>query len=775
MGRTAFLGQLYSAVTDNTFNIGLFPEDVSSGDNVITTPMPRTDVTIKVVKNSKERANLLDISAKVSLSICGGALEIKGFGNYVDSSDTAEESTTISGVVRCRTIHQRLDLGDRGLLHSAVISNDRLKTIGATHVVTAITYGGTLVANLSESKSQSKSNTHIKGDFSLSVMKSFGALAEASGSASLTEDEKKALKTSSFSTRLIADYVDFNETMPVTPDDMLKTLERGLPGYTSETVLNEKQTHGKPVDLVLTPLTYFSQVSTEIIYRELAQTDLEELRDFYEDLSLLRQRRTSLLVEVRDGKAIVSGESNSAVAIPYKDLFPSLYQICTTRFEAVQNLHLSTRTRLGRFLKEYRSQTQASETVAQWMQDGRKEFKTEMGLLDRDAAAWTNLSQLIRTSATNGCPLTTLEHITAQMNHGAEDSIVLFLIPENPKVSSLLEAFRDSSKDIRKWRDDQNAAVTSTGATTEYLSFYADALLDQRLLRLETTEGSFAHALATARRTAAPACMMFAFREDRNGSSWISLNQEHWGSFISVETKTRYIGFIKNGVPHGTGIMAYVNGLSYNGDWCLGRRDGNGILTRNSGAYPLSQENGIEGTNPDDKIRILHEGLWFEDKIAGWSMHDPVVQVTNAVPVEVTVYHNAESIATAIFCVQNGPGPHTQLDKIARVFGWRPNDRYRLTPYLSEGAIGMVQSDFSVVARGSQIELGPYADASTRDDWNWPDDFVTVNGKTMSLSDWSRHLRPFPPVMGPDVNAPTKFVLQSKRTRPIRIKAVLLP
>lgn len=143
LGRHSFLGQLYNIQNAQLSNISLFRERDMLPPVTITTPVPRTEVEFKVVKNSEDRAHLLSVNAAVSVSLLGGTVKISGFGDYLDRSDSSEESTNITGIARHRTVHQRLDLSNRDFQESKGLSNEQITSLRATHVVTAITYGGT--------------------------------------------------------------------------------------------------------------------------------------------------------------------------------------------------------------------------------------------------------------------------------------------------------------------------------------------------------------------------------------------------------------------------------------------------------------------------------------------------------------------------------------------------------------------------------------------------------------------------------------------------------
>ncbi|KAM5349912.1 hypothetical protein ACJ41O_006417 [Fusarium nematophilum] len=271
----------------------------------------------------------------------------------------------------------------------------------------------------------------------------------------------------------------------------------------------------------------------------------------------------------------------------------------------------------------------------------------------------------------------------------------------------MLSGYRELEDDIRRWWETIN---TNDGGTTEYMSLYADRLSDSALLRLKNSQGPIAHALLMARETSSPASLMHGYRRDLNRRSWMALNHEHWGVIVKPEAKTRYVGFLKGGLPHGVGTMTYINGLSYSGDWLLGKRDRNGMLYRDG--------------------RLIAEGPFIDDKpaqsresIQSVSMEE-MLDARHIIPVEVTVIRGGDSVASAIFSVRAGPEPHRQVEKIARAFGWKAGERYRLTPALEvDNSVpnvptGSLKSEFSIVANGSAIESGPYPDEAFA--WSWP-------------------------------------------------------
>lgn len=81
----------------------------------------------------------------------------------------------------------------------------------------------------------------------------------AKSAANITINKLKQLKNFSFKTSLVADYVNYNENDLVTPIEMISAIEKGLSNFTSNVGnVSKGKTHSVPIDLIITPLTYFN-------------------------------------------------------------------------------------------------------------------------------------------------------------------------------------------------------------------------------------------------------------------------------------------------------------------------------------------------------------------------------------------------------------------------------------------------------------------------------------------------------------------------------------
>jgi hypothetical protein len=747
LGRLSFLGQIYDATTGTLHNASLFDQAMVAAAT-ISTPTPRTEAEVKIVRTAKERAHLLKVSASVSVSICGGTVKVKGFGDYLDRSDTLEESITITGVVRGRTIHKRLDLSRETLVTNIALDNNQIVAFGATHVVTAITYGGSVLGSFSEGKSNSSSDEKIKGSFSLSILQGIAGLAKAEGSADVDSEEVKRAKSYSLSTTLIADYIDYHQTTPYTPEQVIETLQRGLP-FSSE----EGGNHGIPLELVLTPITRFDRVSSELVFRELEEEDLLRLMSMYDDIVNLNQRRTTIRIQL-------DSVSSTDRTVRYSTLFPSFSDACKTRERAVGDIVVVASAELGRFLRDYRTMTNTTKTAEEFVKDTLSKYSEELDLYRADFTKWQELLQVEQVAINHGFPLCTVSDIEKAMARPGGNSVIMALTPPAASKISLLNAYRAWGNDIKTWqsKEDEGKSVSA-----EYLSLYADPGLDTQLLKLDGTRSSIALALAKAREGFKTVHLRYGYQgENTTSKDWTMLNQDWWGIVVDAKMKTRYIGELRDGMPHGHGIVTYIDGTKYDGDWFYGLRDGIGKITRGS--------------------RIIARGLFLdgeyrpEQEAIDGELWNTLLYPFSSNIIEIKAYRKSVWLGEATLAI--GVDPKYSIEetatKIARAMGWKDGQKFQLTP-LFLSATGIARSPFVLVVNGSKVESGPYPEGYTRNK-RWPDDLIenvlndTEDAAWLADRPLTRRLSMFTPLKE---GYPMEGV-SAKRYQPIQIEAMLL-
>ena len=668
--RPSFLGQLYQGSTSRLLNYSLFPETIVRQETV-TTPCPNQSFQLKRTRSLKERAHMLNVSGEVSLSVLGGALELKGFGSYLDRSESTEESTSISAIVRVKTVHSRLDPSRSKLQNSVAIESSVLKDLRATHVVTAITYGGTMLASLTERKANSEANKEIGGSFSMNTIQKLAAFGGAKGSAEMKDEEKEKLRGYNLNVSLTADFKDF-QALSITPFNFVEKIEKGIPNFSSS--LDPGAEHGVPLELTLTPLDFFDKISVVLLYRELAQTDLSQLQDLYDDLITLGQQRNTLSFALKD-RTSENGPS-------FDEYFPALHQRCRLRREAVERLLAESRGSLGIFLRKFRELTDNSGTAQAHLEQYRKQYFAKKHELDEDLASMQNLEQMLETSRQHAVPLATPALVSDAMSNPNVGKLVLALVNSQTSKMDLLQAYSTTASDLRN--SDPSIKVH------EFLSFFVDEMSEPDLLRLDDNKGTIQKALLRLRNSGVIFLIRGPSLRVSGRRDWSLLNDEGLGVLVNKLIHTKYTGQLRNGVPHGTGSMIYMDGSTYHGDWVLGKRDGNGAIVTQDGH------------------RIL-DTKYFEDfpMAPPFGLNKPDYETT--IVIRVSVYNDGISIADeATFSVQVVRDPPVQFAKIAKVFGWREGQRYSLTPDFSKTFFPPDLEALSVVLNGETLEKSPY-------------------------------------------------------------------
>ena len=216
------LGQLYDA-TASTFRNEFLFNRAKAAATIKTVPKRSTDFEYKEVKSLEDRAHTLQISASISASILSGAISIGGYGSYLDRSKDSSQSTTVAAVVRIRTEHAYLDT--QGLHDAVRLDEEDIEYIGATHVVTGITYGGNAVGNITEKITAADSQTETKGTFSLEVFKDMAKAFSFKGKAELSAKHRSQIDGYNVNVNYMSDF-KFSDPLPTKPTDLIELIRK---------------------------------------------------------------------------------------------------------------------------------------------------------------------------------------------------------------------------------------------------------------------------------------------------------------------------------------------------------------------------------------------------------------------------------------------------------------------------------------------------------------------------------------------------------------------
>jgi hypothetical protein len=657
LGRHAFLGQLYNGVSSTLLSENLFgnAEIVSKESNT-----PFSDQSFKEVKSIQERADSLDVSASLSLSVLGGALEIGGFGSYLDRSNKKSESHTLVTVARVLTKHNRLEI--QPILDHVAMAADVVQKTRATHVVTGITYGGTALGTVVLKKSSSDKTNEIKGELNLSFTKA--ALVKISGKGKLSKEDTEKLENIDLDVRLIADFRDKEAAAPTTATELMEVVKRtvALIGDT-----------GVPYELRLTPISRFVGDKIKALFRELAAADMSKITEFYDDLVTLSQNRTSLRTTFEQHHAL---------------LFPTFVKTCRARSSEVDRLLGQAREKLKGFLTKFR-ENDSSVNVEAFLKEAAPGYENELKLYNADRAVAAKLLDIKRGGDDRKFPLVSVEKLREEMNRIDRATVALVLVPADVQVVSLLNTYRVLADDIQAWRSSQDAIPSSSPnkpSTTVYFSVYIDPLVKSDLLILDGAKKSLAYAISTANSTKETVFLTFGVsRLNVRTLDWNALGQEGWGILANEAQGWKYVGDVQGGRRNGSGIISYADGTSYAGGWFNDERDGFGKLTKTG-------EGGA----------VIEEGVYVENVLR-----------SDGIVVDTTVVNNGSVVGFAKIALRSYDSVSGHVDKIARVLGWRSGQKYRLKLESTSGAF----TAQTVLVNGSLIDASELPSVETS---AWP-------------------------------------------------------
>ncbi|KAJ9656123.1 hypothetical protein H2198_005179 [Neophaeococcomyces mojaviensis] len=666
LGRPSFLGQIYSATTGTLLNDCLFPASVIDAYTGAK-PLPNTKARYAEVRNTRERREALDVSASIAVTVMSGALELKGSGSYISRNDTSEASVTVSAVLDITTEAHWLRIEEAVLRNSVAIRAELLTRMGATHVVTAVTYGGLMVASLTETNSDKLSKSDIDGSFSLTMCQSLGALAGAEGETKLQAKEKKKLHNYELEIRLLGDFYDTVSKVqaPVTVAALSSKLNKsgGLLGPSI------------PVKLTLTPLKNFNKISTVLLAREFEEADLNALMAFYDTLITLSQ----------DWKLILD-----EVVLKANGIFPTFYSDSQANSQNVELLLIQKRGELAAFLYNYRAGASIGSTASTeaFLIEGNTWLRAQQTLLKDEQERWSRLKGIMDITAARKVPLTRVGPLGAAMGSKGPQLLVLVVIPELVQMGKLRNLFEGFQETIMIWASGLKELNSDPAGPNVILqSIYADKLIQADLLGLDGDKKALALVIKDAEQTRSPSLLSYGLITDRDLGiiDWETSGQEGWGIWIGPDGNKKYIGELRNSQPHGLGIMQYadVEGSSWQGTWFQGARDGEGTLRKKG--------------KPDQK------GIWVDDKLEKDGLEITVTMYnTEEVPVDSAKMFVVNPKLTMLWPTTEDLKAviPAQVRKIARAFGWKDGQRHRLIttfegPDYFEGGMG-AQSDWKI-------------------------------------------------------------------------------
>ncbi|KAF8345158.1 hypothetical protein F5887DRAFT_1282888 [Amanita rubescens] len=647
LGKPVYLGQLYDATTSTFINENLFdPTQL-----VLSKPEPASGISYdyREIKSLESRAHSLNISASLSVSILSGALAVDGYRSYLDRADDSSSSHTIAVTARIHTKTERLDIPDNKKF--VRLTGEQVQENGATHVVTAIEYGSNIVGTFT----QKKTKTDSCGELSIDVLKGMCKFFEVSGEFQM--EKKKKLELYDCEVRLLAD-IQLESTLPTNAADMLSMVVQATPAAGE----------GVPLKVHLTSLRRFRDKFSSVSFvQQMDEAQLSEILSFYDKYISLDQNRIHLFSQMDQH---------------YMTYFPSFTAACREKSKRVSQSLRDARRELRRCLQAYLSSKPGSAPNVDFLTAAKEKYTDEQRVYEVDQGTFEDLVQGKKAADNSGFELIDVTKLKKLMNRTDDATIALVVIPESVHTVNLLNIYRVLADDIREWRrvEDSQRGEGDRGEITIYRSLYADPQIDDTLRLLDDADGTLMTAIASIRDSKQTGFLTFGVALNKLGElEWNSMNRDGWGILINKEDKWRYIGNVRDGMKHGSGVITYADETRYAGSWYKGRREGLGRLISRTGT-------GEEKVYIDDRVR--------EDGV-----------VVNA-----TLFRNDIPIKFVPIALGGRDTVSDHVAKIADVFGLKIGQRFDV----------ILCSVDNTFMPESVIANGPFVDASSKASTTWP-------------------------------------------------------
>lgn len=172
-----------------------------------------------------QKASTLDLEAELSLSLQGGLISAKGAGKFLTKSKANKRTVQGSMIFKRTTVQETLDLHHPSVPLSL---NERAVSSGATHVVSAIQWGGSVVVTFTKVLDTADAATEASGELEAQMS---NLATKISGSAKLDYSDTAVTSMSDYSVSVDGDVkLPDGITLPTTPEEAMSFL-RNVPAY----------------------------------------------------------------------------------------------------------------------------------------------------------------------------------------------------------------------------------------------------------------------------------------------------------------------------------------------------------------------------------------------------------------------------------------------------------------------------------------------------------------------------------------------------------------
>ncbi|XP_061086598.1 stonustoxin subunit beta-like [Conger conger] len=250
LGRPLHPGMLYDCRNDTYIPGVLLWDQEAIRKDVDVKPQPLTHVDVSTRDSLSEKTKLMDVSASLTASFIAGLVTVERSGSYLND--------TLSSMRQCRaTMHYKQTTEFKQLTVTQVgnvIYPEVFDQKSATHVVTAVLYGGEVFMVFDQMASNEEDKKVIQGNLDSSTIKIPKVDISSSGKLKLTDKEMKKVKK--FSCTFHSDLA--LENNPTTYEEAVQ-LYKKLPELIGD------GSKAVPVKVWLYPLMNLDQCAAQLV------------------------------------------------------------------------------------------------------------------------------------------------------------------------------------------------------------------------------------------------------------------------------------------------------------------------------------------------------------------------------------------------------------------------------------------------------------------------------------------------------------------------------
>lgn len=168
LGRQVSLGMLYDMHRDIILTKSLWKHKTLKKSIIKDKAQPDVKISTVTDDSFDNKANALDVSASLKVSVLAGLVDVKASGRYLKDTKSSSKTERLSLIYKRHTHLERLkpDLCKRGTADLITGASD---LGGATHVITGIEYGNNVVFMFEDTVSSKSDQSKIEGNLAASI------------------------------------------------------------------------------------------------------------------------------------------------------------------------------------------------------------------------------------------------------------------------------------------------------------------------------------------------------------------------------------------------------------------------------------------------------------------------------------------------------------------------------------------------------------------------------------------------------------------------------